>query len=98
MMDVMSKPIPGSPLLDAELFRTVGRLLYGDEWEEYMAEFLGVSVRTVQRWLSKETQMPRELSEELVMLLKEKQGLLHIVLREVEEHQKQRLDFERSQG
>jgi hypothetical protein len=41
-----------NPMDHSELFRTVGPLIWGNRWQTDMAQALGVTDRTVRRWVS----------------------------------------------
>ena len=39
---------------DSEIIRLIGEALFGSQWQSDLAEALGVSSRTVRRWLASE--------------------------------------------
>ncbi len=39
-------------MIDAAAIRELGLLLYGEHWQQPMADDLGVSTRTLRHWLS----------------------------------------------
>jgi len=59
----------------------VGQALYGNRWRKDMAFNLGVSERTVRRWV-KAGDMPKRYSGQLLSLIKERQLLIEQLLQE----------------
>ena len=49
-----------------------GRLLYGERWQTSLAGDLGISDRTVRRWMSGETAIPVGLQGALLNILEER--------------------------
>ena len=55
--------------MNREFLITAGQLLYGGRWQTETAEALGVTDRTMRRWVSGESNIPSPRKKELVMLL-----------------------------
>jgi DNA-binding transcriptional regulator YiaG len=53
-------------------FTEMGRALYGEMWQSETARALGVSDRTVRRWLSNGKPVPDGVEGEMVRLLGER--------------------------
>jgi transcriptional regulator with XRE-family HTH domain len=54
---------------DSELIRAIGEALFGTRWQTDVADALGVSSRTVRRWLTGEDQPRPDVWRELHALL-----------------------------
>ena len=52
------------------MLKTVGVSLYGERWQSDIAKDLGVSDRTVRRWISEPGKMPKSVYVDLSMILK----------------------------
>lgn len=48
------------------LITTVGEVLYGATWQSNLARDLRVNVRTVQRWATGETDLPKSIVDEII--------------------------------
>ena len=48
--------------------KSVGQALFGDLWQSELARHLGVQPRAVQRWLSGERDIPKDLHHKLKIL------------------------------
>ena len=59
-----------------ETLRDVGAMLFGSLWQTDLAEALGVSDRTVRRWVSGETGIPPAVWLEIASLCEERSGYL----------------------
>ena len=57
-----------------ETFIKGARLLHGEQFSKPLAADLGVSLRTVTRWKSKETPIPEGTDRKMVELLRAKTG------------------------
>ncbi len=69
---------------EIDLLKRIGEALYGDRWQRQMARALGVSDRTVRRWVLYESDIPWSfLGQKLPPLFKEKVESLTNVLKEL---------------
>lgn len=55
-----------------EKMKSVGKLLYGDNWQSPLSRDLGVSDRTIRNYVSGETRVPKKISERLLSILSQK--------------------------
>lgn len=63
-----------------------GEALYGSQWQTALARDLGVSDRTVRRWVAETSEMPQGAYTDLLRLTQERAALLDALaprLREV---------------
>lgn len=44
--------------MDASLLKRAGEALFGNQWQTPLAEALGVSDRTMRRWVSEQSPVP----------------------------------------
>lgn len=58
------------------LLIAVGQALYGERWQSPLARDLGVSDRTMRRWVAGQFPVPVGVRAELVTLLKERGVML----------------------
>lgn len=49
--------------------RNYGQALYGPEWQTPLGDALGVSDRTIRRWVSGECRIPPNVASELTALV-----------------------------
>jgi len=96
--DLKNKPREGVPLLSAFLLRSAAQLAYGPGWQSALAKHLGVSVRTVARWVDGLAVPPRGLPAELLALVREVQEQAHLVAGALQRHQKQCVAREREKA
>lgn len=54
------------------LLREAGELLFGDRWQAALAEALGVSDRTMRRWVSGENPIPDGAWADVLNLLRKR--------------------------
>ena len=54
----------------------VGGALYGARWQSELARNLGVSDRTVRRWVAGTSEVPSGLCRDLLRLTQERAGVL----------------------
>ena len=59
--------------MTADFIVAAGRALYGERWQAPLARDLGVSHRTVRRWVSGESPMPEGVEADLRALLAERE-------------------------
>jgi helix-turn-helix protein len=59
-------------MTDAELIRAIGEALFGTRWQTALADALGVTTRTIRRWLTGEDQPRPGVWRELHALLTER--------------------------
>jgi hypothetical protein len=71
---------------NAELIRIVGPALWGTRWHTDMAQTLGVSDRTVRRWVSGRDAPRPGIWTELVAIIRERCIALGELLAVVEQH------------
>jgi len=64
------------------LFQQVGEALYGPRWQAAMARDLGVQLRSVQRWLSGDREIP-DIRAELADLLGQRRDDLVALIAEL---------------
>lgn len=64
--------------MDRALLIRVGEALYGGQWQTPLAADLGVSDRTMRRWVAG-APMPRLLAEDLVLLVRQRANELRAV-------------------
>jgi hypothetical protein len=65
------------------LLRTAGLALHGEWWQQAIARDLGVSPRTVRRWVAGDTRPPVDLGDRLRDLLRAKECFLGQVAEEL---------------
>jgi hypothetical protein len=69
---------------EIDLLGRIGQALYGDRWQRQLARALGISDRTVRRWVLSESEIPWPfLCEKLPPLFKAKVENLATVLKEL---------------
>lgn len=65
------------------LYTDAARLIYGPRWQSEAARYHGVAVRTVQRWVALEQEIPGGVFVEMVDLLHQRwaeiQTLTHVI-------------------
>lgn len=59
--------------MNRELFCEIGACLYGPAWQSEMARQIGVSDRTVRRWISGDRKIPDSVKDDLRRLLKKQE-------------------------
>ena len=59
-----------------ELLTECGRTLYGQQWQSALARDLGVSDRTIRRWVAGQFPVPVGVRADLVTMLKERGVML----------------------
>lgn len=59
-----------------EDLKDVGPLLFGSLWQTDLAKSLGVSDRTVRRWVAKDSPIPPNVWLEIASLCEERAGYL----------------------
>jgi transposase-like protein len=64
--------------------RKAGFALYGEQWRSELARALGVTDRTVRRWVHNEYSIPDEARERIIELCRERVEMLNGVLRRLE--------------
>lgn len=74
----------GAPEPDQEMLETIGKRLYGVNWQSAMARDLGISRRTVERWRFGMFSISNERWLEIVDLIRRKRADLAALEREVE--------------
>lgn len=73
-MDWLNRAPTSAPLLIR-----VGEALYGSRWQTDLAEGLGVSSRTVRRWIAEPKTMPDGALADLRRLVAARQDLLAVI-------------------
>ena len=61
-------------MTDLELLSAAGQALYGDRWQTPMARLLGVSDRTVRRWVAGQRPVPWDALAVALTALNRKMG------------------------
>ncbi|UAN18597.1 MULTISPECIES: helix-turn-helix domain-containing protein [Enterobacter] len=56
--------------MDKNQLIAAGEAAFGSRWQTDMAEALGVSDRTVRKWVSGDNRIPAKLSADIVIMLK----------------------------
>lgn len=97
-MDLKNKPREGAPVFDPELLRRAGVAIYGVNWQSPLARRMGISTRTVQRWMAETATPPSGLVAGLVTLLLERGASLDKVREDVEAYHRQCLAHARAEG
>ncbi|WP_193323269.1 helix-turn-helix domain-containing protein [Erwinia endophytica] len=59
-----------------EFLESAGKLLFGDRWQTDTAELLGVTYRTVRRWISGESAIPSGIKKDLLAALENRQQMI----------------------
>jgi hypothetical protein len=72
------------PALPPALLRRIGEAFHGPEWQNRLARQLDISDRTVRRWAAGEMAVPPGVAAELYEMIREQQGELQDVAREVQ--------------
>src|SRR5438046_1066288 len=71
-------------LKEVDLLERVGKTLYGDRWQTQMAKALGISDRTVRRWVLFESSIPWSfLADKLPSIFTARTEELRSVLKEL---------------
>lgn len=65
--------------MDRNLLIDTGRALYGDNWKTSLARELGVTVRTMRRWVAGDTSLPPDLASRLVAIVRRHIHSLEVV-------------------
>jgi ribosome-binding protein aMBF1 (putative translation factor) len=86
------------PALSTDLLRTAAEAIYGPTWQACLARRLSVSDRTVRRWASGESPVPRQVGRELNQLCEFKKSQLHLVSVDLHHYETQRLAFEKGEA
>jgi len=69
---------------ELDLLERIGQALYGDRWQRQLARALGVSDRTVRRWVIHESDIPWSfLNEKLPALFKARMENLAAIAKEL---------------
>lgn len=68
----------GTADMDRDLLTLAGRALYGEQWQSALAAALGVSARTMRRWVAGGS-IPARVAEDLVLLLRQRANELRKV-------------------
>ncbi len=63
-------------MTDPSLLSRVGEALYGSHWQTDLAKAVGVSDRTMRRWVAEPGSVPRGLYMDLLNLVVERQVVL----------------------
>ena len=71
---------------DQQLLQAVGRALYGARWQCALAADLGVSDRTVRRWVAGEARAPLGVWNDLANTLRARHYLIDGTLQRVRAH------------
>ncbi len=58
--------------MSADLLRQCGEALYGSRWQTDLAAALGVSDRTIRRWATDQTSVPRGVYTDLLRMTMER--------------------------
>jgi len=66
---------------DQMLLRMAGEALYGPRWQSELARDLGVSDRTMRRWVAGDTALPPGVVGELLRLVADRLGALATIER-----------------
>lgn len=66
-----------------ELLRSAGEALYGASWRAPLARDLGVSDRTIQRWLRGENQIPADAHYLLLKICERHFCVIHLIMTEI---------------
>lgn len=69
--------------MNPDLFARIGAALYGQRWQSELARELGVSDRTVRRWVSGAFPIPPNVSVELHLILTRRSAACHELAREL---------------
>jgi predicted transcriptional regulator len=64
--------------------RKAGFALYGEQWRSELARALGVTDRTVRRWVQDEYSIPDDARERIIELCRERAEMLAGVMRRLE--------------
>jgi len=62
--------------MNREFLESAGKLLFGDRWQTDTAELLGITYRTVRRWMSGESAIPAGVKTEMIAALKNRQQMI----------------------
>jgi len=60
--------------------RTIGEALWGERWQTSLAQAVGVSSRTVRRWLAGSWPVPVEIQAALGSLARDRIERLHAII------------------
>ena len=77
-----------SSLIQTELLRKSGEAIYGAHWQTPLAKRLGVSDRTVRRWLAGDSPTPGGVFDQLQQLCDLKRAQLYLVRGDLLDHQR----------
>jgi hypothetical protein len=66
-------------MTNQQKLETVGRALYGDQWQAPLARDLGVATRSVQRWIAGDRETP-DLAADLRPLVQKRHAELGALL------------------
>jgi hypothetical protein len=80
-----------SEAIDPELLAVVGALLHGAWWQSPLARQLGVTPRTILRWMSQKVEMPRYVPGQLLKLCERRRGALDVAIQSLRKHEERRL-------
>jgi hypothetical protein len=64
--------------------RKAGFALYGEQWRSELARSLGVTDRTVRRWVHDEYSIPDDARERMIELCRARMKMLNAVMRRLE--------------
>ena len=67
-----------------DLLREAGEVLHGGRWQSELARDLGVTDRTMRRWVSGEHAMPEAVLGELLQLCEHRAGRLAAVVKQLQ--------------
>jgi hypothetical protein len=64
--------------------RKAGFALYGEQWRSELGRALGVTDRTVRRWVHDEYSIPEDTRESIVGICRERVEMINAVMRRLE--------------
>jgi DNA-binding XRE family transcriptional regulator len=67
-------------MTDSEAIRLIGKALFGSQWQTDLANALGVSSRTVRRWVSGEDNPRAGVWQDLAALVRDREQRLRQIL------------------
>lgn len=72
-----------------ETLRHIGAALYGPSWQAELAKALGVNDRTMRRWLTGETPIPKGIGADLLPICGQRLDELEAVFDQLEQETSQ---------
>lgn len=69
--------------MDAALIKRAGEALFGNQWQTPLAEALGVSDRTMRRWVSGDTPVPRGVLDDIERVARQRVADIYAFMAEL---------------